>query len=103
MASIDVLCSILLATALLGCRTSTCPLGAIEDCNGKCMARVERGDGTCDDGTEPFSADFACDDLAWDDGDCTPPQSEPGVDGCADGQMRDCNHQCIPAARLGKS
>ncbi len=49
-----------------------CLPSAILDCAGICWPERYVGDGVCDDGTN-FAPDFACEDLAFDGGDCAAP------------------------------
>ncbi len=79
--------------------TGPCPQGEMLDCLGECWPAARRGNGFCDDGTvHPWgAADFACESLNWDDGDCGPPDTSA----CPSGQQLDCQGFCWPSTRVG--
>ena len=75
------------------------------DCEGICRLSEWIGDDFCDDGS--FGADFMCDALIFDDGDCDPdPEPEVGdacdYSGWTSGPgLIDCNGECQLAEWLG--
>ncbi len=61
--------------------------GFIQDCAGDCYSENWVGDGYCDDGSEPYFADFYCEAFDFDGGDCDGcvpdcAGKECGADGC---------------------
>jgi hypothetical protein len=50
---------------------SVCPPGKIADCNGTCYMASWLGDSFCDAG-ESHPANYNCEELNWDEGDCIP-------------------------------
>ena len=49
--------------------------GLIEDCDEQCFPETLLGDGFCDDGS--WTANFNCESLNWDNGDCDSEEPEP--------------------------
>ncbi len=77
-----------------------CEDDEIVDCNQTCQPRAWLADGDCDDGTysQWGGADFQCEALAYDQGDC----QAPGVDAtCPAGEITDCDGLCWPVDWLG--
>ena len=49
---------------------STWYTGYVYDCSMECVSSAEIGDGSCDDGSWTYEADFACSAFDYDEGDC---------------------------------
>jgi hypothetical protein len=75
----------------------------VPDCDGACAPTRRFGNGFCDDGTAQAWGDFNynCEAWLWDNGDCTPPDTDTDAVACAPGQIPDCAGLCAPASRLG--
>lgn len=52
---------------------TTCPPGAVEDCNGVCWPAAYRTDNQCDDGVR-FAPNFKCLEQCYDNGACDVPR-----------------------------
>jgi hypothetical protein len=84
--------------ALDGANTP-CDIGEVTDCANNCRPESWRGDGQCDDGGFGAlgGANFACQEHAFDAGDC----GEHGNDArCDHDQSRDCLGACWPTVWL---
>ncbi len=80
---------------------SSCPYGEVEDCIGNCAPYHWWGDSTCDNGQRTWRGApiyFSCPEMFCDDGACDPSVCD---NGCALGEIRDCNDNCAPSSWLG--
>ncbi|MCA9544766.1 MAG: hypothetical protein KC613_10265, partial [Myxococcales bacterium] len=77
-----------------------CAADEVADCNQVCQPRRWLADGDCDDGTYSAwgGADFRCEALDYDQGDCPRPEADRG---CPAGEITDCQGDCWPVDWLG--
>ena len=78
-----------------GC--GACSPGQVSDCNDVCRSSYHLGDGVCDIGEDVSgSADFSCEELNYDEGDCAPQRCEDD-DAWRDPLGRGCAHSSYSA------